>query len=56
MFKQRLLFLQETPKPTSVFVEKLEELDFGGGKGALKAISSECLELVLALAWEDDDE
>lgn len=38
-----------------MFVEKLEELDFGEGKDTLKAISNKCLELVLALAWGHDE-
>lgn len=39
-----------------MFVGEPEELDFGEGKGKLKAISNKCLELVLALMWEEDDE
>lgn len=56
MFEQSRLFLQETSKNTSVFVEEPEELDFGEGKGKLKAVSNKCLGLVLALVWEEDDE
>lgn len=38
-----------------MFVGEPGELDFGEGEGELKAISNKCLELVLALAWEEDD-
>lgn len=47
--------MKETFKNTRMFGE-LGEFDFGEGKGKLKAVSSKCLELVLALAWEEDDE
>lgn len=52
---QSRLFLKETSKNTSVFVGEPEGLDFGGRKSKLKAISNKCLELILALAWGEDD-